>query len=255
MAAVRPTSRAAWRRCWPPSPAWSANGRKNAANVTLACTVDEEFTFLGVQRLAKDVKADLAVVAEPTQLQIVHSHKGVVRWHVHTGGRSCHSSSPEKGVNAIYRMGRLLGAIERYADQLRRTKIDPLLGPATLSVGRIEGGTSVNTVPDRCRIEVDRRIIPGEDPAQVSADFEQFLKSDSSIDFPFQVDAPWLASPALGAERSAELIACLGRAIAGVLGNFQTHGGPLRHRRLDDRRRRHPRGGLRPRRHCPGPYL
>src|SRR5262245_56454576 len=87
---------------------------KSAANVTLACTVDEEFTFLGVQRLVQDLQADLAVVAEPTQLQIVHAHKGVVRWHVHTPGRSCHSSSPEKGVNAIYRMGRLLAAIERY---------------------------------------------------------------------------------------------------------------------------------------------
>lgn len=194
----------------------------NATNVTLACTVDEEFTFLGIQRLVQDLKADLAVVAEPTQLQIVHAHKGVTRWHVHVGGRSCHSSSPEKGTNAIYRMGRLLGAIERYAELLRRSKTDPLLGPATLSVGRIEGGTSVNTVPDRCRIEVDRRVIPGEEASKLSADFEQFLKNDSSVDFPFQVDRPWMQCPALSPERSAELVALLGRAIAGVQGSFQT---------------------------------
>src|SRR5262245_43722667 len=70
-----------------------------ACNVLLACTVDEEFTFLGVQRLVREgLKADGAVVAEPTQLQIVNAHKGVVRWHLSTAGRSCHSSSPEQGV-------------------------------------------------------------------------------------------------------------------------------------------------------------
>jgi acetylornithine deacetylase len=192
----------------------------HADNVTMACTVDEECTFLGVQRLVQGLKADLAVIAEPTQLQIVHAHKGVVRWLVHASGRSCHSSSPEKGVNAIYRMGKLLVAIERYADRLRQSKSDPLVGPPTLSVGRIEGGTSVNTVPDRCRIEVDRRLIPGEDPAQAPVDFEQFVKGE--VDFPFQVDPPWMACPALGPEKSAELVAILGQAIRSVTGSFQT---------------------------------
>src|SRR5438132_8458156 len=98
-----------------------------AMNVILACTVDEEFTFLGVQRLVRDgVRADMAVVAEPTQLQIVKAHKGVVRWRVRTSGRACHSSSPEQGVNAIYRMGRLLTGVEEYAEELRRSRTDPL---------------------------------------------------------------------------------------------------------------------------------
>src|SRR5262245_691405 len=77
---------------------------RGAANVIMACSVDEEFTFLGVQRLVRGLRADMAVVAEPTQLKIVHAHKGVVRWHLSTPGRSCHSSCPEQGVNAIYRM-------------------------------------------------------------------------------------------------------------------------------------------------------
>src|SRR5262249_43285111 len=119
---------------------------RGAARVIMACTVDEEFTFLGVQRLVRDgLRADGAVVAEPTQLQIVDSHKGAVRWHVQTTGRSCHSSRPELGVNAIYHMAHVLPAIEQYADGLRGSRSDPRLGPPTLSVGRIEGGTSVNT--------------------------------------------------------------------------------------------------------------
>src|SRR5262249_8568012 len=156
---------------------------RGASNIIMACAVDEEFTFLGVQRLVKDLRADGAVVAEPTQLQIVPAHKGVVRWQVRTSGRSCHSSSPEKGVNAIYRMGRLLAAVGRSAEGLRQSRSDPRLGPPTLSVGVIGGGTSVNTVPDRCTIEVDRRVIPGEDPAAAAQHFDEYLRGRAGIDF------------------------------------------------------------------------
>ena len=90
-----------------------------AAPVWLACTVDEEHTFLGVQHLMKKPPlAALAVVAEPTRLTIINAHKGVTRWFLDTAGRSCHSSAPEQGVNAIYRMG-LLPVIEPQAQELR----------------------------------------------------------------------------------------------------------------------------------------
>ncbi len=103
----------------------AVRGGKGHKRLVLACTVDEEFTFLGVQRLVRD---DLrgggsgpifAVVAEPTCLDIVHAHKGAIRWHLRTAGRACHSSRPELGVNAIYHMATLLPIVERYADELR----------------------------------------------------------------------------------------------------------------------------------------
>jgi acetylornithine deacetylase len=195
---------------------------RGAASVLMACTVDEEFTFQGVRRLVREgLKADMAVVAEPTGLNIVHSHKGVVRWHLHATGRSCHSSTPERGVNAIYRMGRLLTAIEQYAEWLRSSRSHPLLGPPTLSVGRIEGGTSVNTVPDRCRIEIDRRVVPGEDPLAAPAELADFLRQELGIEFPFEWDEPWMNKDALGPEASAELVAMLGRAIDAVTGGHQ----------------------------------
>jgi acetylornithine deacetylase len=203
---------------------------KGTANLILACTVDEEHTFLGVQRLVKnDFKATMAVVAEPTNLRIVNTHKGAVRWHLQTPGRACHSSSPEKGINAIYRMGRLLQVIERYAEQLRSSRPDPHLGPPTLSVGRIEGGTSVNTVPDGCRIEVDRRLIPGEDPRTALKEFVAFLKDEGDIDFPFECSEPWLSMLPLdwkGLEGSAELVRRLGEAIDEVMGSHQVMGVP-----------------------------
>jgi acetylornithine deacetylase len=151
------------------------------ARLLMACTVDEEHTFLGIQHFVANAVYQApgqnveAVVAEPTLLRIVKAHKGVARWSVTTAGRSCHSSRPEQGVNAIYHMAALLPRIEAYAEQLCRDTIDPVLGPATLSVGRIEGGASVNTVPDFCRIEIDRRLIPGEEGQAARAHFVDYL--------------------------------------------------------------------------------
>jgi acetylornithine deacetylase len=198
---------------------------RGAANLILACTVDEEHTVLGVQKLIQNgIKTAGAIVAEPTSLKIVHTHKGAVRWHVSTPGQACHSSSPEKGINAIYRMGRLLGPIERYAEHLRTSKADPYLGPPTLSVGRIEGGASVNTVPDRCRIEIDRRLIPGEDPQNAMRQIVDFLKDREKIDFPFECSEPWIAMLPLnwqGPKGAAELKSRLGAAIDQVRGSHE----------------------------------
>ena len=194
---------------------------KGAANLVLACTVDEEHTFLGVQKLVQSAKADFAVVAEPTLLQIVDAHKGVVRWKVRTPGRACHSSRPELGTNAIYRMGKLLTAIEQYATELRSSAVDSRLGSPTLSVGRIEGGVSVNTVPDDCAIEVDRRLLPGEDPSQAPRDLEAFLKRHPLVDFPFTSEPVWLACPALSPHHSGEITQRLGTAIDAVLGGHR----------------------------------
>jgi acetylornithine deacetylase len=203
-----------------------------AARVVMACTVDEEFTFLGVQRL---VRGDLsgghpgpvrAVVAEPTRLRVVNAHKGAVRWHLVTRGRSCHSSRPELGVNAVYHMGRLLPLVERYADELRASRCHPRLGPATLSVGRIEGGTSVNTVPDLCRAEIDRRLLPGEDPASAPADLLEYLRKHAGGGIDLSCSEPWLSAPALAAEGSEELVGRLGAAIDAVVGSHAVEAVP-----------------------------
>jgi acetylornithine deacetylase/succinyl-diaminopimelate desuccinylase-like protein len=199
---------------------------KGCCNVVMACSVDEELTMLGVLELAKRTKADFAVVAEPTNLNIVHAHKGVVRWNLFTAGRSCHSSAPEQGVNAIYRMGKLLVGIEQYAEHLRANSIDPLLGPATLSVGCIHGGTSVNTVPDRCRIEIDRRLITGEIPDDQSDHLLGFLKDKAGIDFPFNLTSPWIRMPALSPNGSEEIQRLLGAAIDAERGSHKVHAVP-----------------------------
>lgn len=198
-----------------------------SARVALAYTVDEEHTFLGVQELVKrGLRADYAVVAEPTLLNIVTAHKGVVRWVAETNGRACHSSRPENGVNAVYRMARVVSAVERYAAELQARPPHPTLGPRTTSVGRIAGGVSPNTVPDGCRIDIDRRLLPGETAQGAAADLEAFLKADPAIDFPVTLTQSHAACPPLDPARSGELAARLGAAIDAVAGRHEVHAVP-----------------------------
>lgn len=201
------------------------NSSEGGARLIMACLVDEEHTFLGVQHFVRTGVHHTfgpnveAIVAEPTKLRIVKAHKGVVRWGVSTQGRSCHSSRPEQGSNAIYHMARIIPIIEAYAEQLRTTRVDPQLGPATLSLGRIEGGVSVNTVPDSCRIELDRRLIPGEEGESVRQEFLDHLRRQlPGIDF--HCSELFLNCPALGDAHSAGLIQRLGQAITSIRGPF-----------------------------------
>jgi acetylornithine deacetylase len=187
-----------------------------AANVILSCTCDEEATTIGIEDLVRlwtdpgrrgsllSDRPDAAIIAEPTGLHVVVAHKGATRWRVQTPGRACHSSSPGDGVNAIYRMAKVLNALEEYAAGLpAQVPPHPLCGPATLSVGRIEGGISVNTVPDWCRIEIDRRVLPGEDARTVIDPVRAFVERRAGVEFVFE--PPWHIGPPLADGPNAEL--------------------------------------------------
>jgi acetylornithine deacetylase len=172
--------------------------RSSSASVLLACTVDEEFTHLGSSRLAHSKHgADLAIVAEPTLLNLVHCHKGVFRFKIRTKGVACHSSTPHLGQNAIHRMGDVLAILRNYAGMLSGSAPDPILGPPTLSVGRIDGGQSVNVVPDWCEIEVDRRLIPGEDAATALDTVKQIVSKLFDEPDCVEVSQPWVHMPPL----------------------------------------------------------
>lgn len=208
---------------------------RGSASVLLACTVDEEFTHTGSSCLAETTHgADLAIVAEPTLLDLVHCHKGALRWKIRTRGLACHSSTPHQGKNAIYRMGHILLALESYAGTLARSTPHPILGPPSLSVGRIEGGQSVNVVPDCCEIEVDRRLIPGEEAARCMEEVAMLLsRLPGGLDG-VEMTQPWVHMPPL-APWSADWIGPVGDAIAAATGRrpelrgvpFGTDAGPL----------------------------
>jgi len=122
-------------------------------------------------------KADLAIVGEPTRLQVVTAHKGSLWLQLATHGRAAHGAKPHLGKNAVHEMARIVDLLETdYAAQLRRRK-HKLLGTATVNVGTIAGGTQPNIVPDSCSIEIDRRTLPGETEASVRREIAALLKS------------------------------------------------------------------------------
>ncbi|MCE9615185.1 MAG: M20 family metallopeptidase [Lentisphaerae bacterium] len=139
--------------------------------VYFASACDEELGARGARSLiGPDFRPDLAVVGEPTDLAICHAHKGTLRWRIRTQGVAAHSSAPERGVNAIYQMNRVLQCIEAEMIPALRDRRHPLLGAATMSVGTITGGTQANVVPAECTIEVDRRLLPGESREALTAE-------------------------------------------------------------------------------------
>jgi acetylornithine deacetylase len=200
---------------------------RGAASVWLACTVDEEFTHTGSSHLADSpwARADLAIVAEPTRLDLITTHKGAVRWKIRTHGVACHSSSPKLGRNAIYRMAGVVAALEAHAEELAASPPDPVVGPPSLSVGRIEGGQSVNVVPDRCEIEIDRRVIPGEVGADCPARVESFLRARLGSLEGIEFQPPWVNMPALVPRVAGEWLDTIGSVVREVTGWTPAVGG------------------------------
>jgi acetylornithine deacetylase/succinyl-diaminopimelate desuccinylase family protein len=156
----------------------SLNAAKNMRyNVLLLFVSDEEYRFAGAQYAVRHgLKADFGIVGEPTQLRIVRAHKGVTRWKIFTQGVAAHSAYPERGKNAIYAMAKVIEKLQQYAGELRATPPHQLLGTPSLSVGVIEGGQTVNVVPDHCWIEIDRRTLPGETTQSVLEPIHSLLR-------------------------------------------------------------------------------
>ncbi len=170
-------------------------------DVLLAAVVDEEYSFQGVTRLCKELRADAAIVAEPTELRVAIASKGVLRWRVTAHGKSAHSSKVHLGTNAIYHLARVALAFELDNTMLAESN-HPLLGPASCNVGKIHGGVQVNFVPDHCVMEIDRRLLPHESVSEVLEHYQDLILSlkqqvpdmDVRMEEPMLVDEAWTVS-------------------------------------------------------------
>lgn len=149
--------------------------RPRATEIIFAGLVDEEAAQAGSRALAKVMKADLAIVGEPTSNRVVTAHKGNIWFQLETRGKAAHGSRPELGRNAVHAMARIVDALETDYAKMLRSRRHPLLGFATVNVGTICGGTQANIVPDSCVITIDRRTIPGETEPKVKREIETFL--------------------------------------------------------------------------------
>jgi acetylornithine deacetylase len=215
--------------------ALAGSGEKPPATVILTATADEEYQMRGLLALIESgLRARAAVVGEPSGLEVVIAHKGVARFRVATKGKSVHSSQPDQGVNAIYRMGKVIQALEAYAKGGVGREAHPLLGKATLSVGVIRGGDHVNVVPDRCEIEVDRRLLPGEEARKAVGEVRSYLGSTVEEDVGLELIGPDLVVPGLSLRADDPLVQAVSAVLKEVTGKAPangmmgtTHAGPL----------------------------
>jgi succinyl-diaminopimelate desuccinylase len=152
------------------------SGVKLDGDIVFAATACEETDSSGVERFMQDTawlpKLAGIVVPEPTSLAVVTAHRGILWLQIMTKGKAVHSSMPERGVNAVMHMKRILDELERY-----RIPYPPhrQLGPCSLSINRIHGGEAMNIVPDRCMLGIDIRTLPGQNPEDLRSDIEHLL--------------------------------------------------------------------------------
>ena len=144
--------------------------------IVVAFTADEEHASLGMAHLVESgVRADFAVVCEPTGLAVMPAHKGFVWLRARFSGRAAHGSRPEIGIDAIRHAGLYLAALDGYAEELRVRPAHPLLEHGSFHAGTIVGGSAESVYPESCELLLERRTMPGEAPQDVVREFQAVL--------------------------------------------------------------------------------
>jgi acetylornithine deacetylase len=141
--------------------------------IIIAAVADEEFESLGTRALIESgVRADAAVITEPTRLAICPAHRGFAWFDIEITGRAAHGSRYDLGVDAITHAGLLLSELDRLENEILPAKKHALLGRPSVHASMIQGGTGYSTYPDHCKLGVERRTIPGESAADALSEIE-----------------------------------------------------------------------------------
>ena len=157
--------------------------------IIIAAVADEEYESIGTRSLIdRGVRADGAIVTEPTRLTIMPAHLGFVWADVTTHGRAAHGSRWDIGVDAIRHAGILLAELDRMDDEELPTRRHTLLGRPSVHASLISGGTGMSTYPDSCTVRIERRTIPGESPEQVRRELESACSRARSRQPKFRAD-------------------------------------------------------------------
>ncbi|GBQ60792.1 acetylornithine deacetylase [Komagataeibacter swingsii] len=147
-----------------------AAGRALRRPLHFAVSCDEEIGCVGVRSLLaflreRGVTAQGCIVGEPTGLQVAVAHKGKVAVRIVCHGRAAHSANPMLGCNAIQIAARMTQEVARIqAEMMDAPMQDPSFEVPfnTAQVGLINGGVALNIVPDRCEIQFEMRLLPGQ---------------------------------------------------------------------------------------------
>lgn len=151
--------------------------------IIVTAVVDEEFESLGTRALvASGVRADAAIVTEPTRLAVSPAHRGFVWVELGFRGRAAHGSRYDIGIDAIRHAGLVIAAFDQLQREVLDRRTHPLLGHASLHTATIAGGAGWSTYPERCTLRVERRTLPGETTEQVMAEFDDVRQRVAAYD-------------------------------------------------------------------------
>ncbi len=158
----------------------ASDARELKEPLAIVLTADEEIGCVGAKFLArkKALRSRYTIVGEPTGLRPVRAGKGYALGEIVVRGKEAHSAFPEEGQSAIFDAGRVLASLERVARKLktkRNRDFDPPY--TTLNAGLIRGGSAKNIIPGECRITVEWRPVPGQDPSWAASLIEAGLKA------------------------------------------------------------------------------
>jgi acetylornithine deacetylase len=158
------------------------SGEELKGDLVVAAVCDEEYASIGTERLMEGVKTDAAIVGEPTEFLILVAHKGFAWIDVETRGVAAHGSAWQVGVDAIAKMGKVQVGLERLQEGVLKERTHRLVGSSSVHSSTIHGGRELSTYPDHCKLQVERRLIPGEKRGDVEAEMTELLGSISQKD-------------------------------------------------------------------------
>ena len=174
-----------------------AQRRGLRGDVILTAVSDEEFASVGTEAVAAGIRADGAIVTEPTELQVAIAHRGFVHLEVEVHGRAAHGSRPHLGIDAIAKMGRVLVGIEELDRALRADPTHAYVGSGSVHASLIEGGQEFSSYPARCLLQAERRTIPGETVELAEQELREIVAraGEGDPDFSAEVRAPISREP------------------------------------------------------------
>ncbi len=182
--------------------------------ILVALVADEEYASEGAEHFVRNHTADGCILTEGSEGKLILAHKGFVWVDVVTRGRAAHGSRWDLGRSAIGRMGRIIAALEEFDSLKLRGRVHPLVGPASMHCSLIEGGVGVSTYAPECRMQVERRTLPGETPEQAIDEIENLVRGigeDAEVTLRFS-RVPLLT------DRNARVAQCARDSIAAVAG-------------------------------------
>jgi acetylornithine deacetylase len=188
-------------------------------DVLIACVADEEVASIGMAEVLKHVRADAAIVTEATELRVCLAHRGFSWIEVETLGIAAHGSRFDLGIDANMRMGRFLARLDKLEQELRARTPHELVGPPSLHAAVLRGGTGTSTYADRCRLEIERRTVPGETEAQVLSEIRAITDALGAEDPTFRANVrAMLTRGSFEVARNAPIVSAILGAATNVLG-------------------------------------